>query len=52
MDDIVFAYKKNKKDEVMWIQKLLEQKLTIKEVGELKWFLGLHIVCNQSKRTM
>lgn len=52
VDDIVFAYKEDKKDEVKQIQKALEQRLTIKEVGELKWFLDLHIVRNRSKRTV
>lgn len=36
VDDIVFAFKKDKKDKVKRIQESLEQKLTIKEVGELK----------------
>ena len=52
VDDIVFAYKKDREDEVTRIKESLQQRLTIKEVGELKWFLGLHVVRNRSKRTI
>lgn len=36
IDDIVFAYKKDRADEVKWIVESLQQRLTIKVVGELK----------------
>lgn len=52
VDDIVFAYKKDRENEVIWIKKWLKQRLTIKEVGKLKWFLGLHVVQNCSKQTI
>ena len=53
LDDIVFAYKKNpRKDEVDRVVDSLQRTLTIKKVGELKWFLGLHVVCNQTKQTI
>lgn len=52
VDDIVFAYKKDKEDEVTQIKKLLKQRLTIKEVGELKWFLDFYMMQNRSKRTI
>lgn len=44
VDDIVFAFKKEKSDEVKRVVDLLSQTLTIEVVGELKWFLGLHII--------
>lgn len=52
VDDIVFAYKKDQANEVKYIRKLLQQKLIIKEVSKLKWFLGLHVVQNHSKQTI
>ena len=52
IDNIVFVYKKDREDEVAQIKELFKQRLTIKEVGKLKWFLGLHVVQNHSKRTI
>ncbi|WP_375449240.1 hypothetical protein [uncultured Nostoc sp.] len=52
IDDIVFAYKKDQKDEIDQVIKLLQKTIIIKKVGELKWFLGLHVVCNQTKQTI
>ena len=52
VDDIVFIYKKNKEDEITRIKKSLKQRLTIKEVSKLKWFLGLYMVQNCSKQTI
>ena len=52
VDDIVFVYKKDQANKVKYIRELLQQKLIIKEVGKLKWFLGLHVIQNHSKRTI
>ncbi len=52
VDDIVFAFKKDRADEVKKIVELLSQALIIKVVGELKWFLGLHVIRNRIKRTI
>ena len=52
VDDIVFAYKKDQKDEVDQVVELLQRTITIKKVGELKWFLGLHVVRNRTKQTI
>ena len=52
VDDIVFTYKKDRADEVKKIVELLSETLTIKIVGELKWFLGLHVIRNRIKQTI
>lgn len=52
VDDIVFAYKKNKKDEVLEIVRLLSKIFTIDMLGELKWFLGMHVVRDRTKKTL
>ena len=52
VDDIVFAFKKDRDDEVKKIVESLSQVLTIKVVGELKWFLELHVIRNRTKRTI
>ena len=52
IDDIVFTCKKDRADEVKKIVESLSETLTIKIVGELKWFLGLHVICNHIKRTI
>lgn len=52
VDDIVFAFKKEQSDKVKKIVASLSQTLTIEVIGELKWFLGLDIIRNRSKRTV
>ena len=52
VDDIVFVYKKDRKDKVDQVVQLLQRIITIKIVGELKWFLGLYVICNQTKQTI
>lgn len=44
IDDIVFAYKKDQTNKIKRIRESLQQRLTIKKIGKLKWFLGLHVV--------
>ena len=43
---------KDQKDKVDQVVELLQRIVTIKKVGELKYFLGLHVICNQIKRTI
>ena len=45
-------FKKNRDNKIKMIIELLSQALTIKVVDELKWFLGLHVICNRTKRTI
>ena len=52
VDNIVFTFKKDRVDEVKKIVESLSQALTIKVVGKLKWFLGLHVICNRTKQTI
>ena len=52
VDNIVFAFKKNRDNEVKKIVESLSQTLIIKVVDELKWFLRLHVICNRTKRTI
>ena len=52
VNDIVVAYKREKEDEVTQIKKSLKQRLTIKKVSKLKWFLDLYVMQNCSKWTI
>ena len=51
-DDIVFAFKKNKRDKVERIVVSLSKALTIERKRELKWFLGLHVIRDRSERAL
>ena len=52
IDDIVFTFKKDQANEVKKILELLSQAFTIRVVSELKWFLGLNVIRNRTKRTI
>ena len=52
VDDIVFAFNKIQANEVKKIVASVSQALTIEEKVELKWFLGLHVICNCKLRTL
>ena len=52
VDDIVFAYRKERGEEVKRTIVSLSEALTLKDKGELKWFLGLNVIRNRSNRTM
>lgn len=52
VDDIVFAFKKDKSNEVKQIVDLLSKTLIMEVIGELKWFLGLYIICHWPSRTL
>ncbi len=51
-NDIVFAFKKDKRDEVEKTVASLSKTLTIERKRELKWFLGLHMIRDRSKRAL
>jgi len=48
VDDIVFAFRKKDRDEVNHILSSLKKTFTMKDLGELKWFLGMHIIRDRS----
>ncbi len=52
VDDIVFAFKKDQRDEVEKTVTSLSKALTIERKGELKWFLGLHVIRDHSKKAL
>ena len=52
VDNIVFAFKKDQCDKVEKTVALLSKALTIKRKRELKWFLGLYVIRDRSKRAL
>jgi transposase InsO family protein len=44
VDDIVFCFKKEDRESVNEIRRELETKFELKHIGELKWFLGIHVL--------
>ena len=52
MDDNVFAFKKNQRNEVERTVASLSKALTVERKRELKWFLELHLICDRSKRAL
>ena len=51
VDDIVFCYRKRDTSIVETVKKALAEKIELNFLGELKWFLGVHVLRNrQSKR--
>jgi hypothetical protein len=52
VDDIVFAFKQHKREEVKTKIKSLKKAFIIKEIGDLKWFLGIYIICNQDQKSL
>ncbi len=51
-DDIVFAFQKDQHEEVERSIASLSKALTIEGKGELKCFLGLHVIRDRSKRVL
>jgi len=49
VNDIVFAFKRQRREEVDTKIKSLKKAFTIKEIGDLKWFLNMHIICNRDQ---
>ena len=52
MDDIVFAFQKQDAETVTQMASSLGKQFMLKELGELKWFLGMHIFRDHSKRSL
>src|SRR2546421_7299850 len=52
VDDIVFAFRRQDTGTVNQIASSLKRQFTLKELGELKWFLGIHIFRDRSKRSL
>ena len=52
VDDIVFAFRQRDREKVQETVEGLKKTFTIKEIGELKWFLGMHIVRDRRKRSL
>ena len=52
VDDIMFAFKRHKREEVKTKIKSLKKAFTIKEKDDLKWFLSMHIICNQDQKSL
>ena len=52
VDDIVFAFRQKDSKEVQETIRSLKKPFTIKEVGNLKWFLGMHIIRDRKKKTL
>jgi hypothetical protein len=50
VDDIVFAFRKKDREKVAHTVTSLKETFTMSELGELKWFLGMHIIRDRSKR--
>jgi hypothetical protein len=50
VDDIVFAYRKKHEKEANWAKKELGKTFELTDIGDLKWFLGIHIIRDRTKR--
>lgn len=46
IDNIIFTFQKKKSNKIKQIVNLLFKTLTIKVIEELKFFLGLYIICH------
>jgi hypothetical protein len=52
VDDIVFAFRKQDTANLTQMISILKKQFTMKELGEVKWFLGIHIFRDRSKRSL
>ncbi len=52
VNDIVFAFKKDQRDGVERTVASLSKALIMKRKGELKWFLGLHVIRDNSETAL
>ena len=52
VDDIVFAFRQRDRLEVQEIIKNLKKPFTLKEMGDLKWFLGIYIIRDRQKKIL
>jgi len=52
VDDIVLAYRKEMKGEAENMAEQLGRRFTIKRIGELSWFLGIHVIRDRKRRLL
>jgi len=52
VDNIVFCYQKIDKKKAQEAIKELSKEYQISTLGELKWFLGIYVLCNYSQRLL
>jgi hypothetical protein len=52
VDDIVFCYRKRDREVVEAIKKELGAKYHLSVLGELKWFLGIHVLRDRNSRKL
>jgi hypothetical protein len=52
VDDIVFCYRKFAESEAYAAVEALKKSFEITELGEIKWFLGLHVIRDRQKRLL
>ena len=52
VDDIVFAFRKEDKETVTKTVAGLEKHFTLNVLGELKWFLGIHVFRDRLRKTL
>ena len=52
VDDIVFAYRKKDSEAVTEAVDEIQNHFRLNPIGELKWFLGMHIFRDQPKRSL
>jgi Reverse transcriptase (RNA-dependent DNA polymerase) len=52
VDDIVFAYRKKHEEEAATAKRELERSFELTDIGDLKWFLGMHIVRDRANRSI
>jgi reverse transcriptase-like protein/Pol polyprotein len=52
VDDIVFAYPKKHEEQAKLAKKELEKTFEITDLGDLKWFLGMHVVRDRASRSI
>jgi hypothetical protein len=50
VDDIVFCYRKRDQEVVDAAKRTLEAKYQLSFLGELKWFLGVHVLSDRRSR--
>jgi Reverse transcriptase (RNA-dependent DNA polymerase) len=52
VDDIVFAYRKKHEKAAEQAKKELEKSFELTDSGDLKWFLGIHVVRDRANRSI
>ena len=52
VDDIVFVYRKKNSEAVTEVVNEMQNHFRLNPIGELKWFLGMHIFRDRLKRSL